>query len=57
MRLFHVKCDGRWRELIREIRRAARVHELSLENRIKKNPKAFYTSIINKRVTMKTVGG
>ena len=37
------------RELKHEIRRAKRGHEMSLANRVKENPKAFYAYIRSKR--------
>ena len=44
------------KELKQGVRRARRSHKMSLADRIKENPKAFYTYIRNKRVTRERVG-
>ncbi|PLS49478.1 hypothetical protein CYV29_15670, partial [Carnobacterium maltaromaticum] len=42
--------------LKRGIKRAKRGHEISLANRVKENPKAFYSYIRSKRVTRERIG-
>ena len=44
------------KELKQGIRRAKRSHEMTLADRIKENPKAFYSYVRNKRVVREKVG-